>query len=183
MREFFLTSERLMFSVWKEEDLPDALELWGSPEVTQYIVSGGSMSEEQIRQRLKNEIEMQKKYNVQYWPVYIKEDSEFAGCCGLRIKDLENGVLELGIHLKKRYWGKGIASEACRAVMEYAFGILDADALFAGHNPQNAASARILKRLGFRYIKDEYYPPTGLYHPSYLMSRKEFADIYKDMQV
>ena len=50
----------------------------------------------------------------------------------------------------------------------YAFETLHANRLFAGHNPNNTASAGVLKRLGFIYIGDEFYAPTGLYHPSYI---------------
>lgn len=49
----------------------------------------------------------------------------------------------------------------------YGFEILKADKLFAGHNPNNKASQKVLQKLGFVYIGDEFYEPTGLYHPSY----------------
>lgn len=42
-------------------------------------------------------------------------------------------------------------------------------ALIAGHHPENKASANLLSKLGFKYIGDKYYEPTGLYHPSYEM--------------
>lgn len=60
--------------------------------------------------------------------------------------------------------------------MEYAFKVLKADALFAGHNPKNIASAALLKKLGFKYIYDEFYPPTGLYHPSYLLTKEDYMN-------
>jgi len=43
--------------------------------------------------------------------------------------------------------------------------------LFAGHHPENHASRRILSKLGFRLTHEEFYPPTGLLHPSYLLPR------------
>ena len=48
---------------------------------------------------------------------------------------------------------------------------LNATAIFAGHNPKNTASCYVLEKLGFQYIGDEYYEPTGLYHPSYELLR------------
>jgi len=44
---------------------------------------------------------------------------------------------------------------------------LDANGLFAGHNPNNTNSRKVLEKLGFTYVGDEFYEPTGLYHPSY----------------
>lgn len=174
MKKFFLKTARLRFSIWEEEDAPDALELWGDLEVTKFIASNGKMSKEQIYERLKKEIENYNKFKVQYWPIYLIDSNENIGCCGLRPYDLDNNIFEMGIHLKSKYWGNGFAKEACLALIEYAFNTLRIDGLFAGHNPENEASSRLLKKLGFAYIHDEFYPPTGLYHPSYLMKREEY---------
>lgn len=170
MRDYFITTSRLGFSTWRDEDLADAMLLWGDPDVARYISAGGKFSEDQIRLRLRREIENQKTSGMQYWPIFLLQTGEFAGCCGLRPYDAGKNMLELGVHLRREHWGKGLASEACRAAMEYAFGLLGALALFAGHNPNNAASAKMLAGLGFRFTHDEYYEPTGLMHPSYLLT-------------
>lgn len=174
MREFFINTERLGFSVWSEKDISDAIELWGNREVTRFIVADGKMSEDQVLQRLKKEIETYNNFNIQYWPVYLLETNQNIGCCGLRPYDSEKNILEMGIHLKEKYWGKGFAQEVCSAVIEYAFNALDINAIFAGHNPKNTASAHLLKKLGFKYTHDEFYPPTGLYHPSYLITKQDY---------
>jgi RimJ/RimL family protein N-acetyltransferase len=174
MKNFFMTTERLGFSVWKENDISDASKLWGDPEVTKYIVADGVMLKEQVQERLKKEIETYTNVKVQYWPIYLIESDENVGCCGVRPYDTEKNIYEMGIHLKTQHWGKGLAQEACSAVIEYSFNTLKVDALFAGHNPKNISSARLLKKLGFTYINDEFYPPTGLYHPSYLMTKQEY---------
>lgn len=171
MKKFFLTTERLGFSTWSEADLPEALALWGNHKVTEFITADGKMTEEQVKERLKKEMEIYKNYNMQYWPIYMKETCENIGCCGLRPYDLENKILEMGVHLKDSYWGSGFAKEACLAVIKYAFDNMGADAIFAGHNPKNTASAKLIKKLGFTYTHDEFYLPTGLNHPSYLMKR------------
>jgi len=174
MRDFFINTARLGFSVWNEKDISDVLELWGNPKVTKYIVADGKMSKVQVLQRLIREIETYSSNNIQYWPVYLIETNQNIGCCGLRPYDSEKNILEIGIHLKDKYWGKGFAKEACLAVIEYAFETLRVNALFAGHNPQNTESARLLEILGFTYTHDEFYPPTGLQHPSYLMTKQDY---------
>jgi len=91
--------------------------------------------------------------------------------CGLRPRS--EGTYELGFHLRPKFWRQGYAVEAARAVIDYAFSLLNADSLFAGHNPKNTASARVLGNLGFEYIGGEFYEPTGLYHPSYELKKRE----------
>lgn len=164
-REYFFKTERLGFSEWTENDLPLAESLWGNEEVTRYICAEGRFSQYDIVARLERETENNKSYHVQYWPIFTLSSGRFVGCCGLRPHG-ENKY-ELGFHLLPEFWGQGYAAEGAKGVIEYAFSVLKAEALFAGHNPNNKVSAKILGKLGFNYIGEEFYEPTGLYHPSY----------------
>lgn len=113
------------------------------------------------------EIDTDRLYHVQYWPVFDLQTGELIGCCGLRPYDPKNRIYEIGFHIKSQHWGKRYAFEAASAVIRYAFGNLKASNLFAGHNPNNVASKKLLEKLGFQYSHDEFYAPTGLYHPTY----------------
>jgi ribosomal-protein-alanine N-acetyltransferase len=75
----------------------------------------------------------------------------------------------MGFYLRPRYWGAGLAEEAGRGVIDYAFSSLGAGSLFAAHHPQNATSGRVLEKLGFRFTHEELYPPTGLKHRAYVL--------------
>lgn len=168
-REYFLKTPRLGFSCWSMDDLPLALALWGDPCVTRLI--GGPLSPEEAEQRLRSEIASMSAYGVQYWPIFLLAGGAHAGCCGLRPYRSQDRIYELGFHLRPAYWGQGLATEAGRAAVAYAFERLGAAALFAGHHPANATSRAVLEKLGFRFTHEELYPPTGLKHPSYLLAR------------
>jgi RimJ/RimL family protein N-acetyltransferase len=60
-------------------------------------------------------------------------------------------------------------------VIAHAFAELGASALFAGHHPQNAASAALLSRLGFTQIGTHHFARTGLEHPWYRLVTKPVA--------
>lgn len=167
---YFLRSKRLGFRRWQPEDLELAMGLWGDPVVTQLIDSRGQLSAEAVAERLQREIATCAQYGVQYWPIFLLTTDEHVGCCGLQPYDLPAGVYELGVHLRSRHWGVGYGYESARAVIEYAFGPLRVGSLFAGHNPKNEASCQLLAKLGFRHTHDEFYPPTGLMHPSYTLA-------------
>jgi [ribosomal protein S5]-alanine N-acetyltransferase len=174
-RAYFLTTGRLGFANWMTSDLPLAHQLWGNSEVTSLI--GGPFSAEQIEQRLTAEIATMSAYHVQYWPVFLLENDQFAGCAGLRPYRLDQQIYELGFHLQPEYWGRGLAQEAGRAVIALAFDKLGAEALFAGHHPANSASQRVLTKLGFEFTHAEFYSPTGLEHPSYLLRRRPVGQV------
>ncbi|SHH51857.1 Protein N-acetyltransferase, RimJ/RimL family [Sporobacter termitidis DSM 10068] len=163
MREYFLKTERIGFSEWTDADLPQACLLWGDANVTRYICARGQF----IDNRLRLEISNLQRFHVQYWPIFELPAGELIGCCGLRPFSAEKNTYELGFHLRKKFWGRGYAFEAAAAVVKYGFSALRADKIYAGHHPQNLNSKKQLVRLGFRYLGDEYYEPTGLYHPSY----------------
>jgi ribosomal-protein-alanine N-acetyltransferase len=160
-------TERLRFGAWSLDDVGNdvdrALSLWGDPQVMQFI--GGPYSREQAIARVEREIENLATQRVQYWPIFASE--EFAGVCGLRPRD---DIYTLGFHLRPAHWGRGYAPEAARSVIEYARTVLGAKTLFAGHHPQNERSRRVLESLGFEYWRDQFYEPTGLMHPSYLLT-------------
>ena len=164
-RDFFLTTNRIGFSKWQKGDIQLAELLWGDPDVTRFICASGRFDVDDISARLEKEIYNETEYHVQYWPVFELSSGNLIGCCGLR--PYRGGKYEIGFHLRPQFWGKGYATEAATAVIDYAFSALKAEALFAGHNPNNVASSKVLLKLGFHYIGDEFYEPTGLYHPSY----------------
>ncbi len=166
---FFLRTDRLGFRRWAAEDMPLALGLWGDPEVTRLIDARGKLTEGQVWERLEQEIANERKYGIQYWPIFLLAGGEHVGCCGLRPRDVPARIYEFGVHSRPAHWHQGLAHEAGAAVVRYAFGPLGARALFAGHNPNNHRSRRMLEGLGFRHTHDEFYPPTGLQHPSYLL--------------
>ena len=169
-RNYFIKTERIGFSKWTSSDIAFADILWGDKAVTRYICSSGVFHHEDIEARLQQEIRNQAEYHIQYWPIFDLKTDTFIGCCGLRPR--QTMVYEIGFHLRPAFWRQGYAVEAASAVIDYAFSNLYAEALFAGHHPENTASRRVLEKLGFRYIGAEYYEPTGLYHPSYELRRQ-----------
>lgn len=173
MAGFFHQSSRLGFRVWHKSDLSLARALWGDPAVARFIAVGG-LSEAQIEARLEREIKTQRRDGIQYWPIFLLATGEHIGCCGLRPHGDDPGTPEFGVHISSRHWRRGYAFEAASCVVDHAFKIVGAKALFAGHNPSNTASRGLLARLGFVYTHDEFYKPTGLHHPSYMLTRSQW---------
>ncbi len=174
MRSYFMRTPRLGFSTWSRDDLALAIGLWGDDRVTRLI--GGPFSRQWVEDRLALEISTQASRGFQYWPLFRISDDAHAGCAGLRPVPDSDEVLELGVHLRPECWGQGMATESARAALTYAFTTVGASALVAGHHPENDASRRVLQRLGFRHTGDAHYAPTDLDHPSYALTRADFAN-------
>lgn len=160
------TAERLRFTTWSDDDMPRALRIWGDARVTRHIL-GRTPSEAEVRVILDRNRDWQARWGVQYWPLERVDDGAFVGCCGLRPRDGEDDVWELGFAVVPEQQRQGFAREAAGAVIAFAFEHLGARELFAGHHPDNVISPRLLLELGFGYTHTELYEPTGREHPSY----------------
>lgn len=147
-----------------------AIELWSNPKVTYFIHKDGAFTKEECLNRLKIEKQNFETYRVQYFPIFLVKNKQFVGVCGLRPTDKIN-IFEFGIHLLPNFWHKGLAFESSSAILNYAFNDLEICSLIAGHNPNNKASKKLLMKLGFKFVKNEFYAPTGLEHPTYILSR------------
>jgi ribosomal-protein-alanine N-acetyltransferase len=164
-------TNRLRFRPFREDDLDLAVGLWGDPKVTALIDARGPLDAEMVQKKLDEEIVRARETGLQYWPIFLRDGGDHVGCAGLRARDPERGILEIGFHLKSAFWGRGLAREAAACVIRFAFDELDASELFAGHHPKNDASRKLLLALGFVQTHDELYPPTRLMHPSYRLER------------
>ncbi|CAF1028893.1 unnamed protein product [Didymodactylos carnosus] len=169
--KYFLQTKRLGFRLWTEDDLHLALDLWGDNAVTELI--GGPFTTEKIHERFSHEMKNMRLYNLQYWPIFSLETGEHIGCCGFRPYDKEKYIIEIGFHIRPKFWRQGFGREAADAVISYAFCNSNVTKIFAGHHPKNVASCRLLEQLGFQYTHYEYYPPTGLQHPSYILTKEQ----------
>ena len=78
-----------------------------------------------------------------------RHDDVIIGACGIAAQD--DAVPEIGYWLGVKHWGRGYATEAVRALIDYAFTERDHDALQAGARVTNPASRRILEKCGFQW--------------------------------
>ena len=128
-----------------------------------YITHPNGFSDAMILEKFQSELKNQSTDNVSYWPWFLNGattvDGEpmFVGVCGLRNVSKNNTItgycLEVGVHLLPEYWNQGYANEMLSAVLDWAFDARGCKSIFAGHHPENIATASLLKmktKLGFK---------------------------------
>ena len=82
------------------------------------------------------------------WAITLHGSDELVGSIGL-MPDEGAGTAELGYWLSRAHWGRGITTEAARSVVSYGFDILCFASITSGYFDKNAASGRVLEKLGF----------------------------------
>lgn len=96
--------------------------------------------------------------------VTLRDTGEVVGQVTLKtdryIPRLRQRTSELGYMLRRDYWGRGIATEASRLLLDFAFGEVGLHRVFAVVGDDNPASIRVLEKLGFRlearHVKDVF---------------------------
>ena len=94
------------------------------------------------------------------WAVYLKSEKKFIGSIGIWKIDREHFRGEIGYSLFREYHRKGFMSEALNSVIKVAFEKLELHSLEANVDPDNLASIKLLKKLGFKqegYTKESYF--------------------------
>src|SRR5260370_42449278 len=77
------------------------------------------------------------------------------GDCGIILQEVEGEhFYEIGYHLRRDFWGQGLATEAAIACRDWAFAHLKADRLISLIRPENLPSCRVAERIGITIWKE-----------------------------
>jgi RimJ/RimL family protein N-acetyltransferase len=82
--------------------------------------------------------------------IELQQGGELVGTCGLRL-EAGHSRAEIGYWIGRDFWGRGVATEAARAVVEYAFAHLQLRRVHAHHYSRNPASGAVLAKIGMRH--------------------------------
>ncbi|HYW09682.1 MAG TPA: GNAT family N-acetyltransferase [Longimicrobium sp.] len=82
--------------------------------------------------------------------IELQQGGELVGTCGLRL-EAGHSRAEIGYWIGREYWGRGVATEAAHAVVEYAFAHLRLRRVYAHHYSRNPASGTVLTKVGMRH--------------------------------
>lgn len=145
----FCETERLYLREWVPDDWLRFRPLATDPRVLRYIGDGKPWPDEQIKARIVNWIEVGRQRGWILWPVIHREDAALIGFCGFW--DGFQPDVEIGWRLLPEYWGRGLATEAAAAVMEYGFRRWGFPRLISVAQTENKASIRIMQKLGMQF--------------------------------
>ena len=84
------------------------------------------------------------------WGMFDITTDDFIGSCLLRPFDDKAGVLELGYSLEQKYWGRGIATEMAKAMIDHGFADAVTNEIVAVTTLDNKGSQRVLEKAGFK---------------------------------
>jgi ribosomal-protein-alanine N-acetyltransferase len=111
---------------------------------------------------------------VGLWAIELTMTREVIGDCGVIVQEVEGERLyEIGYHLRRDFWGQGLATEAAIACRDWAFAHLKAERLISLIRPENLPSRRVAERVGMSVWKEVEWH--GLRHYVYSIERTPVA--------
>ena len=160
----FFETNRLLLRQFTEDDASLLYELNLDPEVIRY--THDPIADVEHAKQVLNEVMLPQYslYDHGRWAVHLRSNLEFMGWCGLKYLSETNEV-DLGYRLMKKFWGKGYATEAALACIEYGFNTLNLPVIIGRALPGNLASIKVLEKCGMKYFHDEVMH--GYLHKTY----------------
>lgn len=156
-----IETERLLLRELLISDVDGMFELDSNPKVHIFLGNKPVKDIEESLDYIKNIQQQYKNVGIGRWAVILKETNEFLGWSGIKfIKNEINNhkdFYELGYRFIEKHWGKGYATEAGKAFIDYAFNVMKVEALYAYADAGNENSRRILEKLGLHYVNSFQY--------------------------
>ena len=145
-----IVTERLVLRRYTHDDIPDVLGFISHPSVARVTSKRVQATEEGVKTYidLQNSYQPFEKDRVFELAIERKEDGKVIGFLGLICQD--QGQAEIGWALGVDYRGRGYATEAARALMDYGVNSLGLHRIHADTGTGNHASWKMMERLGMR---------------------------------
>lgn len=151
----YIETKRLLLRELFPSDAVKMFELDSNPEVHRYLGKNPVTDIEQCREAIANIRQQYVDSGVGRWAVILKETNEFIGWAGLKLEKDVNGheqFYDLGYRFIQEHWGKGYATEAAKAFLNYGFSRLNLETINAWTDSENKGSRSVLEKIGFQYV-------------------------------
>lgn len=156
MRIPAVKTSRLILRTFTEKDVDPFHHVLGDREILRYFPNTTPPSREQVEKMVSGQLKHWGEHGYGWWAVEPRTESKFIGWCGLQYLP-ETEEVEVSYLLAKAYWGKGLATEAARASLQYGFEKSGLESIVGIVHPDNKASQRVLEKLGMRLVEQAHY--------------------------
>lgn len=164
----YIETSRLVLRDWTEADIEPLARMNGDARVMEYFLKSLTPEESlDFYQRIRNEFE---ECGFGLYAVECKEDRSFAGYVGFHRFTFEVDFapgIEIGWRLDAGKWGKGYATEAALACLDYGRRVLGLKEVYSFTSLPNKRSERVMQKIGMERVREFGHPLVSPDHPLY----------------
>ena len=167
-----LETKRLILREYTPDDFAALHAIFSDAETMRHYPA--PFTEEMTRAWIDRNLHRYREHGFGLWAVVLKENGEFIGDCGLSLQNIDGEQLpEIGYHIRRDHQRRGYATEAARAVRDWAFTRTGYDCLYSYMKYTNEGSQRTAMANGMTQWK-EYEDPVNTVSCCYRITRAEW---------
>jgi ribosomal-protein-alanine N-acetyltransferase len=152
-----IETNRLRLRKYEMRDAEDMFSNWVTDlEVSRYWGWKPHENIEETKSLLASWIDEYSNIDNYHWVIVLKESTQAVGYIYLNEIDTEIESVSVHYLVSRKYWGKGIMTEACKAVIDFAFSTINVLYIHSHHHLDNPASGKVMQKSGMRYIETKY---------------------------
>ena len=153
MMDKILDTERLVLRKMEIADTDYLMGIFSDPVAMRYYP--GTKSRQEAEAWVRWTLDSYRDHGFGQWVAILKDSGDFAGQCGLTVQEVEGTEeVEIGYLFLRKYWGRGLASEAAVAARDHGFRTLGYGRLISLIDPGNLASRRVAEKVGMKLEKE-----------------------------
>jgi [ribosomal protein S5]-alanine N-acetyltransferase len=148
-----LETPRLILREFVPEDAPALARVLSDPETMRFYPA--PMDKAGVEQWIARNRFRYGKDGHGLWAMILKENGDLIGDCGLIRQNVDDAdEIEIGYHVRRDLWGRGLAPEAAAGCRDYGFANFGTDRLISLIRPENLPSRRVAEKIGMKLWKE-----------------------------
>ncbi len=160
-----IETQRLILRRFANDDSDSMFNNWANDEdVSKYMRWQQHENIEETKMIINKWLLDYNRESLYIWAITLKESDEPIGSIGLFIINENDVCGDVGYAIGKKYWGKGITTEALKAVLGFAFENIGFNRIETYHSINNPASGRVMQKAGMTFegfAKQKYKSISG----------------------
>lgn len=152
-----IETDRLLLRRYRLDDAQAVYDNWTSdPEASRFWTWSPHKDIDETRDLLRMQVEQYARKDNYNWTLNLKADDSPIGY--IHLDDLNDAEKSATVHylIARKLWGQGIATEALKAVLEYAFVQIGLHRVHTHHHVDNPASGAVMRKAGMRFLSIDY---------------------------
>ncbi len=146
-----IETKRFILRKFTKSDIDDLYEYASDNEVTQFLSWNTYKSIDMAVDYIENVLLKYSKNEIAPWGIEWKENSKLIGSIDFVQYDRKNFSAEIGYVLNKKYWNKGIMTEALKEIVKFGFTEMNLTRIETRLDSMNVASERVMQKNGLIY--------------------------------
>lgn len=148
-----IETKRLILRRFTMDDVEPMYHNWASdPEVTRYLTWSAHSSPQVTEAVLRDWTQNYSRNDFYQWAIIFKENGEEPiGSISVVSQDAKTDKAHIGYCIGKKWWHKGIMSEALEAVIAFLFDKVGAQRIESRHDPRNPNSGAVMRKCGMQF--------------------------------